>query len=337
MNRRRFLQQTSVLAAGSVLGVSRASAAEPPPEIKTIRLVHSEAMCMAPDYIAQHLLYAEGFDRIEYIPIQPASGKYSSIWIPDMLADGIADISMGAAPGMIAALDRGAPLTVVAGIHAGCYELFGNGNVQSIRDLKGRRVAAADAGDEQLFIGSMMSYVGMNPKTDVQWVTTRTLDESMQLFIDNKVDAFLGFPPQPQELRARRIGRMFLSTATDRPWAQYFCCVVSGNRDFVSRYPIAAKRALRAILKATDLCAQDPLRAARHMVEKGYVTDMKYAIGLLADLPYDRWRKAEPEDTLRFYALRLHEVGMIRNSPQKLIEQGTDWRFLNELKKEMKA
>ena len=44
-----------------------------------------------------------------------------------------------------------------------------------------------------------------------------------------------------------------------------------------------------------------------------------------------------PEDTIRFYALRLHEVGMVKASPQKILAQGTDWRFLNELKKELKA
>jgi NitT/TauT family transport system substrate-binding protein len=53
----------------------------------------------------------------------------------------------------------------------------------------------------------------------------------------------------------------------------------------------------------------------------------------------DRTRHPErnPEDTLRFHALRQHEVGMIKTAPQKLIAQGTDWRFLNELKKELKA
>jgi NitT/TauT family transport system substrate-binding protein len=40
---------------------------------------------------------------------------------------------------------------------------------------------------------------------------------------------------------------------------------------------------------------------------------------------------------LRFYALRLYEVGMIKTNPNKLIAQGTDWRFLNELKKELKV
>jgi NitT/TauT family transport system substrate-binding protein len=57
----------------------------------------------------------------------------------------------------------------------------------------------------------------------------------------------------------------------------------------------------------------------------------------LKNLPYNRWRENDPEDTLRFHALRLHEVGMIKTNPQKLIGQATDWRFLNELKRELKV
>jgi hypothetical protein len=36
-------------------------------------------------------------------------------------------------------------------------------------------------------------------------------------------------------------------------------------------------------------------------------------------------------------SLRLQEVGMIKSTPDRLIGQGTDWRFFNELKKELKA
>jgi NitT/TauT family transport system substrate-binding protein len=113
--------------------------------------------------------------------------------------------------------------------------------------------------------------------------------------------------------------------------------MVAGNREFVRKYPVATKRVLRAYLKAADICANDPERAARYMVEKGYVPEFNYALQLITELPYRRWREADPEDTVRFHALRLHEVGMIKSSPQKLIAQGTDWRFLNELKRELKA
>jgi NitT/TauT family transport system substrate-binding protein len=31
----------------------------------------------------------------------------------------------------------------------------------------------------------------------------------------------------------------------------------------------------------------------------------------------------------------MHDAGIIKSSSQKLIAEGTDWRFLNELKKEL--
>jgi NitT/TauT family transport system substrate-binding protein len=177
----------------------------------------------------------------------------------------------------------------------------------------------------------------MDPRKDIKWVTSGGYDQSLRLFAEGTVDAFLGFAPQPQELRAKKIGRVILSTTHDRPWSQYFCCMVAANREFVARRPIAAKRALRAILKAADICAQDPERAARFLVAKGYEPRYALALEVLKELPYRRWRDADPEDTLRFHALRLHEVGMIKTNPNKLIAQGTQWRFLNELKKELKA
>jgi NitT/TauT family transport system substrate-binding protein len=57
----------------------------------------------------------------------------------------------------------------------------------------------------------------------------------------------------------------------------------------------------------------------------------------LNEVPYDKWREYDAEDTIRFYALRLHETGFIKSSPQKIIADGTDWRFLDELKRELKA
>ena len=94
---------------------------------------------------------------------------------------------------------------------------------------------------------------------------------------------------------------------------------------------------LRAILKATDLCVSQPARMAQLAVEHGYATRVDYALQALSELRYDVWRDYDHEDSLRFYALRLYEAGIIRSNPQKLITEHTDWRFLNELKRELKA
>jgi NitT/TauT family transport system substrate-binding protein len=111
----------------------------------------------------------------------------------------------------------------------------------------------------------------------------------------------------------------------------------SFNRAFVRKHPVATKRVVRAILKASTICALEPERVGRLLVEKGYAAHYDYAVQILKELPYGRWREYNPEETVRFYALRLHEVGFIKSTPQKIITQGTDWRFVDELKKELKG
>ena len=63
--------------------------------------------------------------------------------------------------------------------------------------------------------------------------------------------------------------------AIDRPWSQYFCCMISGNADYVNRYPVATKRVLRSILKAADLCVSDPQWVAQQMVDRGFVPQLR--------------------------------------------------------------
>ena len=110
--------------------------------------------------------------------------------------------------------------------------------------------------------------------------------DPMELFAEGKVDAFLGFPPEPQELRARKVGHVILNTTTDKPWSQYFCCMMAGNAEFVRDHPVATKRVLRAILKANDICAAEPERTARQLVDRGFTEHYDYALETLTDIPY---------------------------------------------------
>jgi NitT/TauT family transport system substrate-binding protein len=278
------------------------------------------------------LLRLEGFTDVRYVASAETSG------LAKALAAGEVDITMQYIGPSIIQLDRGDPLVLLAGVQIGCFELFGTEQVRSILDLKHKTVSGAQepGGSAHTFLTSMMAYVGLDPRKDVTWDTHRPV-EAMQLLADGKIDAFLGLPPEPQELRARKIGHVVVNSMRDRPWSGYFCCLVVGNREFVRRHPVATKRVLRAILKAADMCAVDPERAARFLVDKGYTERYDYALQALKDIPYNKWRAYNHEDTVRFYSLRLHEVGMVKSSPQKILAQGTDWRFLNELKKELKG
>jgi NitT/TauT family transport system substrate-binding protein len=329
--RRDFLSHAGAVGLASLLGLPRLSRAEPPPETTTIRIPHTPAICLAPQYLAEELLRLEGFTDVQYIELQ---GETTPL---QFLTNGRADISMDAAQAIAYGLGNGSSAVVLGGIHSGCYELFGHERVRTLRDLKGKNIAIAGVGSgDHVLLSSILTYVGLDPHKDVNWMMGRMGDE-MAMFAEGKADAVMCFPPQPQELRARKIGRVILDTAYDKPWSQYFCCMVAANRDFLSRHPVAAKRALRAFLKAADLCATQPARAAAYLQKREF--EPRYEIGLevLQKLSYPHWRHAEPEDSLRFYALRLHEGGLIKASPQKLIAQGADWRFFNELKKELKA
>jgi NitT/TauT family transport system substrate-binding protein len=93
--------------------------------------------------------------------------------------------------------------------------------------------------------------------------------------------------------------------ATDKPWSQYFCCMLLSTREFVRRHPVATKRVLRAVLKATDLCVAEPKHVARRLVEGGFTKRYDFASQTLGEIPFEKWREYDPEDTMRFYALRL--------------------------------
>jgi NitT/TauT family transport system substrate-binding protein len=85
---------------------------------------------------------------------------------------------------------------------------------------------------QHVFLASMAAYVGLKPQTDIRWLTMSDA-EAMHRLAEGKIDAYLRFPPPPQELRARKAGRVIVNSAIDRPWSQYFCCIAAGNREFV--------------------------------------------------------------------------------------------------------
>ena len=328
MHRRGFISGIAAAVGGSLLRPVSIGAAEAAPETTSVTLAKTPALCNAPQFIAEELLRAEGFTEIRFVEtIEPESA----------IGAGKVDFSMSYASRFVAAIDAGEPVTLLGGIMVGCFELFGGDNVRSIGDLKGKTVGVQAIGSmPHTLVTLMAAQIGLDPKTDIRFVIDPKL-KPIELFAAGKIDAFLGFPPEPQELRARKIGHVLVNTALDRPWSQYFCCLLAGNRDFVRKNPVASKGVLRAILKATDLCAGDPASAARRLVDRGFAQRYDYALQTLNDNPYDKWREYDPEDTLRFYALRMREAGFIKSSPQKIIADGTDWRFLEELKRELKA
>jgi NitT/TauT family transport system substrate-binding protein len=337
-SRRQLFEKTAALitSAGGIAMLAGCQSAPPvvgslqaDVESPRLRVVQTPSMCQSPLYVAQDLLRREGFTDLQYVK------KPGPKWNGLAIASGEADITMHFAGPVILQIEAGDPIVVLAGAHVGCFELFGNDRVQAIRDLKGKIVAIPELGAPgHVFLATMLAQVGLDPRTDVIW-TSHEPAEAIQLLADGQVDAYLGFPPDPQEMHARGIGHVVVNSMVDRPWSQYFCCMVVANREFVTRHPVATTRALRAILNGIDLSGHDPEGAVRFLVDHGYTTEYDYTLQAVSTIHAGGWRADyDAEDTLRYYALRLYEAGVITSSPDKIIARGTDWRFLAEVRRD---
>ena len=328
--RRGLLASLSVAGAASLLPAPTI-AAEERLETASVRFMRTPLLCHAPEFVAEDLLRAEGFTDIRYV-----EGK-SSAEINEAVVSGKIDFNTHFAPQWVSVIDGGGPVTVLSGVHVGCFELFGDASIRSITDLKDKTVGVAALGSsDHLFVSVMAAHFGLDPANDIRWVTSQSPTPA-ELFADGKIDACLGLPPVPRELRARGIGHVIVNSAMDRPWSEYFCCMLASHRDYVQKNPVATKRVLRAILKGADLCAGDPVHAAQRLVGGGFTASYDNALQTMRDVAYDKWREYDPEDTLRYYALRLHELGFVKSTPQKVIADGTDWRFHDQVKRELKA
>ena len=331
-SRREFLSTAALAGTGALLGLqSNSLAAEPPPETTRIKLAyHSRSLCHAPLYVAEDSLRGEGFTDVQYV-------KTSAV--EKALASGEVDVATHFCGPLAIQVDNGDPIVILSGLHPGCIELVCADRIRSLRDLKGKTIAVTDlGGGRHVFLAVMAAHVGLDPRKDFN-IVAHPAGEAMRLLAEKKIDGFLAAPPDSQQLRAKKIGHVVINSMMDKPWSQYFCCMVGVNQQFVRKHPVAAKKALRAILTAVDVCAREPDRAARLLVDKGYSNQYDYALQAMKEMGmgYGKWRNYDPEDTVRFFALRMNEVDMIKSTPQKIIAQGTDWRFIRELKKELKG
>jgi len=335
LSRREFISKTVAAGTAMYLGLGNdlgLAAVEPPPEITRIRFQRPRSPCWVPQLVAEPFLREEGFTDIQHIQFENADDA------DKLMAEGKIDMTTEFTGRMIRDVVPGNELVFISGLHVGCYSLIGSDRINSVRDLKGKKVWAWTnmRSGPVIFFKALIAYVGLDPDKDVEYVLVSKA-EAMELFKQGKIDAFMSFPPGPQQLREQGIGRVLVDTNIDRPWSQYFCCLMLGTRQFITKYPIATKRALRALMKANDLVAKDPAMAAQLVIDMGIrkPPEQKYLAMAFSEIPYDKWRHYNPEDTIRFYALRLKELGMTKYSPNEIIAQNTDWRFLNELKGEL--
>lgn len=313
----------------------------PPPETTTLRFSPgtSPAPCDAPAWLATELLREEGFTEVKWIPGAPGD-----------VSRGLADVNFTYTNLLVSSVDAGLPLVALAGIHTGCIEFWAAPGIASIKDLRGKTYAIDSkfikVGDANVpssaygFFLTTLQFVGMDP-AEVNVVELGPDVSPLGYFLDGKSDvAFVAAAGGPLLRRnPKRRGQVILDSTMDKPWSQNYCCLLTSNRDWVRTNPTAAKRATRAILRATDIAARDRAGAARSAIDQGTYKSAP-AITLevlhetLKDLSFD-WREFDPEESVRFFALRMRDVKLVKKGPQQIIDEATDLAFMRQLQREL--
>ena len=348
VTRRELLRLTlgtgALLAGGGLLaacgqqqGALGAPAALPPPETTTVRIVTPSAcdpgLMLAGDYLRE-----EGFTDVRYVDANFIDRKW--------LLEREADVALAHPEFITASLDAGVPLVMLAGLHSGCLQVWAAPGIRTISELRGKRIAVRriDTSDQYyVFFAALLGYIGVDPLNDVQFIAFGSGAEMRKAFIEGRADALLvGSTSGPTFQRLPKApGQVILATATDKPWSQYLCCTLVAHRDWARQNPIAAKRVTRAVLRATDRVARDHAAAAHDSVSAaaaaaagGDFAD-ESLVRETIDMSTYNWRELDPEETLRFFALRLAEAKLIKSTPQQLIAQGTDLAYRRQLRKEL--
>ena len=319
-----------LVACGQQNGALGGPAPLPPPETTTVRIAMAAA-CDTGLILAGDYLHEEGFTDVRYI----AANYLERAWVLNHEVD----VAPGHSEFIVTSLDAGVPFVMLAGLHSGCYELWVGPGIHNISELRGKRIAVRRTETSDLyyaFFASLLGYVGIDPLKDVQFIAYGTGQEMNSAFIEGRADAVLTGAQQGPLFRRlpKAPGHVILATMTEKPWSQYLCCSLLADRDWARQNPIAAKRVTRAVLRATDAAVKDPARAAHDVAAAGGFADESIVRETIDMCTYD-WRDLDPEETLRFFALRLADAKLITSTPQQLIAQGTDLAYMRQLRKEL--
>ena len=343
--RRQLLLRTLGTGAALVGGSALAACARQseaaglgPPETTTVRIVNP-VQCDPGLTLARSYLIDEGFTDVQFVNKAFTSRE----WITDRLADFACAHSEFA----VGAIDAGLPLVVLTGLHSGCLELWVKDGIANYDDLRGKRIAVRVVGVSDMFyawFAILLGWVGI-PLTEVDFIPALGPDDydgMVNNFKEGRADAVLAGGAEGPKLRRlpKSPGHVLLETMTDKPWSQYFCCSLVANRDWARLNPIATKRVTRALLKATNDAGKDHSKAAHDAHASGvasvFFADETLVTETMAMCTYN-WRDVDPEETLRFFALRLAEAKLITKTPQQILTQGTNFAYMRQLRSELKA
>jgi len=184
---------------------------------------------------------------------------------------------------------------------------------------------------------AMFEYLGsagLNPARDVTFtLRPGPIAQVIDPLNEGKFDGFYAGPPGIFQARAAHLGHEIINLMMDKPWSDNYCCGIAATTSFVQKNPVATKRALRALLKASDETSSQPEAAARYVVDKGYRPGYDDVIASFKEMTHNQWRSLDHEASYRFHVKNFQAAGVIKNPVDQLVRTGVNLTFLDDLKK----
>lgn len=260
-----LLMSCSVLliSLGCSKSVDRAGAGG----LTKVKVCYIGLTCEPPIYVA----YEKGFFKEEGLDVELVKSDWDSM--RDGLGLGRFDATHHLIMYLLKPIDEGLDVKLTGGIHSGCLRIQAgvNSGITQVADLKGKRIGISHMGAPPfLFASRVLAAHGMDPKTDVEWITFPP--DAVELALDRgQVDAVANAEPIGTILLAHEKAHKVVDQGLDLPYSEEFCCVTAVNGKFARENPKAAAAVTRAMLKGAKWVAANKTAAANLAVEKGYL------------------------------------------------------------------
>ena len=232
-----------------------------------VRVGYIGLTCEAPIYTAVE----KGFFKEEGLDVSLVKCEWANY--KDVLALGGFDITHHLIMYFLKPVEQGLDVKFTGGIHRGCLRVQAapNGPIQSIKDLKGKRIGIPGMGTPPfIFANRVLGANGIDPGKDITWLVFPAGELGLALD-KGEVDAVADSEPIGSLLVAQGKVRNIADQAQDPPYKDEYCCAVLANGKFAANNPKATAAATRALLKGAKWVEANPAAAARMAVEKKYL------------------------------------------------------------------
>lgn len=155
-------------------------------------------------------------------------------------------------------------------------------SIRSVADLKGKKLACAEATPSHYFALYVLTQGGLTNR-DVEWVFTDSAVEAANVFKAGKVDAAVSWSPDVYVAAREREGGHIL--ASTREASNLIADIFVARGDFIDQYPEDVRRFVAGWLKGVEMVKQNPERTAV-LLQKSLtgVNTLEDAKGMLDDV-----------------------------------------------------